>query len=150
MKENSGKLPVATIAQQEQLVRKTLRAGCQIHTPLTHPSAPSQRQPSGSLVCTPGRWHRAVGTLWPPTQGAGSLRAARTPPSSRTGPTPGHEQTAPSHEQMAPVVQHDGGGGEVSGSTPHSPREASRKYFSHQSKQYGTGTEAEIQIKETK
>lgn len=29
MKENSGKLPVATIAQQEQLVRKALQAGWQ-------------------------------------------------------------------------------------------------------------------------
>ena len=92
------------------------------HSPL--PPAPSQRQPSGSLVCAPGRRHceDCEDPLAPDPGGWLPLSTLDSHLISNRTPKPGHEQTAP-------AVQHDGDGGGLSGSTPHPPTKASRKHF---------------------
>ena len=88
------------------------------------PPAPSQRQPSGSLVCAPGRRHceECEDPLAPDPGGWLPLSSLDSHLISNRTPKPGHEQTAPAVRTM------EMGGGVVR-KHPHPPTKASRNRF---------------------
>ena len=88
------------------------------------PPAPSQRQPSGSLVCAPGRRHceECEDPLAPDPGGWLPLSSLDSHLISNRTPKPSHEQTAPAVRTMQM-------GGGVVRKHPHPPTKASRNRF---------------------